>query len=614
MPLLIAVRTRSCALLIGVLALTGCIAPKVIEYTAFHDREFPQRGAAAQIQQKSTAELIDTGYLLIGYIDLRRNVRTCYQEGQCVDHSDVLPSTDDVRQEAAARGGDVVTLLEERTVLEQNDKSVCTNMATMVRMVNNVPQVITYCSAYRSVPGKLEAKITRALIWRHDPDAARGEANARAIDNALKTLEAAHRAEEAKSLSAGRSFLGNASKPKDEGAGRADDAADEEIYRAIAANDRRALQTLARAGRLSAWKDPKGRSALMVAFLADRPDAVRTLLALDKDVNRRDRSGLSALHYAAARADVALVRELVNAGHDLRAKTSDGASLLFYALYNPRVEVFEWLLTQRLDPRERTAREETTLMIAAEAAAPSTLRRLLDLGVPINERDRDGRSALLSAARSGRPDAVDFLLRARADVRAADNDGNTALHYAATGGKREVVRTLLGRGLNINAENKSAGTPLIVALGAEQWEAASYLIDRGAALTTSKYTAEDTAAFLISKNQPRLLQRYITAFPPLKELLARDPDWLQYAAKTSGRETIKFMVDLGARVDRPGTDGVAPLLVAATAGNAAAVRALLELKADPVARDRRGYTALKTATLGGHAKVVEALRQFGVKE
>lgn len=596
--------------------LSGCVSPKVVDYKAFHDREFSARAKAADIQQKTTADLFEGGYLLLGYIDLRRNVRTCYDDGQCVSHSDVLPSRDDIRQEAAQRGGDVVTLLEERTILEQHNKSYCISFSTTTVMVNKVPQVITTCTGYRTVPGKLEAKITRALIWRHDPQAARDDANARAIDAALKTLEAVSRADEAKP-SEGRSFFGTITAgiaKKDDAAVPGSDPTSREIYRAILGNDREAFAALAQSGKLQAWSDTEGRSALMAALVVDRFDAARTLLDLDKGLERRDKSGLSALHYAVARGDVLLIQEFVKAGYDLRSKTTRGVPLLFYAAFNSRFGVYEWLTANGSNPAERTAQNETLLMTVAEVGREPLLRRLLNSGANVDDQDSNGRTALMTAARGGRLDSVQLLLKARARSDITDNIGSTVLHYAAASGKRAVLQALLERPIPINAENKNGNTALITALARQRWDAMQYLIDRGASLTSSKVSAEAVAAELIDKNQPRMLQRYTEAYPSLKELLQRDPRWLQHAAKTSGKGTIGFLADLGARINHPGSDGLTPLMTAASAGNLETVRALLELKADPSVRDRHGQTALRMATVKGHVKVVETLRELGARE
>jgi uncharacterized protein len=595
----------------------GCVPPKVVRYTSFHDREFSARSQPATIQEKSSAELLGSGYLLIGYLDLRRNVRTCYETGGCVDYADTLPSRDELLTEAARRGGDVVTLLEERTVIEANDKTICTNMSTSVKMVNDVPQVTATCTTHQRIPGKLEAKISRALIWRQDPDAARSDANARAIELAMKELEATYASEKVtatRSQDAGLASTFGKSAGKDDTTARGLDAFDRQVYSAIDANDSQLLYTLARDGKLQTWKDDKDRSALMVAISAGQPEAARTLLAIDRGLERRDNAGRSAMHYAARSADLSLVQELHKAGYDLRHKSDGSMSPLFYALLNPRTEVFEWILDQGADIKELTALGETTLMAAAIVGHEPLIRRLLDLGLDINQQDTNGRTALMYAVRYDRLRAVQLLLKERARLDSIDKDGHTVLHHAVSGGGREVLAALLERGVDINAESNTGRTALIVAIAGDKWDAAHFLIDRGARMTTNKITAEHVAVRLIDSNQPQLLKRYLDAFPPVKELALRDPDWLQHAAKSSGSETIKFLVGLGARVDRRGTDGRTPLMTACSAGNPATARALLELKADPGLRDTRNQTALKIATLNGHAKVVETLREFQVRE
>ncbi|MBI3546072.1 MAG: ankyrin repeat domain-containing protein [Gammaproteobacteria bacterium] len=598
------------------LFLGACVAPRVLEYTSFHKHDFPARTEPAKIQTTAAADLLKNGYLLIGYIDLRRNLRTCYEDNQCENHSDISPAHDELQREAAQRGGDVLTLLEDRTVIEPRNKSYCSSTTTTVVTIDNMPRTITICASTHNVAGKLEAKISRALIWRYDPEAARGEANAQAIDTALKTIEASYRADETKAAGGG-SFLANLfpnSNKKTKPPTAETDVLGEQILLGIRNNDVRLLYALARDGKLQKWKDEKNRSALMVAILAERLEAARTLLAIEPGIERRDDNGLSALHYAVARADVGLLKEMVKAGYDLRRKTGQAPPLLYFSPWNPKMEVFEWLRQQGLDARERTADNESLLQVTADAGNETLLRRVLELDPEINLQDKHDITALMAAADKARLGAVQILLQAHSRTDLRDKNGNTVLHHAAIGGKRDVLQIFLQQGLDLNALNEKGASPLIVAIATDKWDAARYLIDRGAALVTAKLAAEDIAQLLISKNQPQLLQRYLTAYPTLKELVQRDPDWLQYAAKTSGRETIRYLADLGARLNRSGSDGLTPLMTASVAGNSDAVRALIELKADATLRDAANQTALKKATLKGQAKVVETLRELGVKE
>lgn len=595
-------------------SLLGCVPPRVLDYTSFHSRNFSPRKDPARIESATAGELLRNGYLLIGYMDLRRNVRTCYQDNTCDSYSDPLPSHDELRREAADRGGDVLTVLEDRTVIETKNKSYCVGFTTTVVMIQNTPQTISVCNSYRTVPGKLEAKITRTLIWRHDPEAAQGEANARAIDTALKTIEAKYRSDEDKRSGHGGSLFANLKADSANAPVSAPDPLGEQIFLAIRNDDVRLLYALARDGHLQKWTDEKKRTALMVAILNDRYESARTLLAIDPGVERRDSSGLSAIHYAVARGDLPFIQEMTKQGYDVRQKNDQGASLLFFSVWNKRIDVFEWLLQQRLDPRGRTKDNVTLLSVAAVSGSEAVTKRLLELGMAVNHQDDQGFTALMGAAGEGQTGTLRLLLKAGARIQPRDRKGNDALHHAALGGKREVIELLLQAGMVIDSTNEKGLTPLIVAVVFGKQEAASYLMDRGARLTTDSITAEDMAQLLISQNQPLLLQRYVAAYPPLKVLMQRDPDWLEYAAKTSGRETIRYLVDLGAQVNRFGTSGMTPLMTASSAGNSATVRALLELKADATLKDRKNQTALKKATLQGHAQVVETLRAFGVRE
>jgi ankyrin repeat protein len=60
-------------------------------------------------------------------------------------------------------------------------------------------------------------------------------------------------------------------------------------------------------------------------------------------------------------------------------------------------------------------------------------------------------------------------------------------------------------------------------------------------------------------------------------------------------------------------DGHVPLTAAAVAGDASAVRRLLEAGADANARGQSGYTALAHAARQGHLEVVELLIEHGAR-
>ncbi|MEC5386069.1 ankyrin repeat domain-containing protein [Uliginosibacterium sp. H3] len=610
---------RLCRMLAGIAmcVMAGCVPSKLLKYSAFHEREFAPRSKPAEIQQRSTAEVLAGGYLLIGYIDLRRNVRTCYVDGSCTNHADKAPADTDLQQEAAQKGGDVVTILEERAIVEKNDKSICTSFYSTTTMVNGTPVTTTYCSSYRIVPGKLEALISRALVWRLEPAMAGSDANARAIETALKVLEAAQLADEqpgARALISSKNLVRETPLPVVQVPDMDNEALDRTIQRAVEQNDRGVLAALAKDGRLNVWKDEKGHSALMLALLRRKPDAVRTLLPLEQDRMRRDTEGLNVLDYAVATGDLPLVKDVVAAGHDVRGHNGYGQSPLFFATLNEHKEVFEWLLGQGLRASETDARDATVLMFAAESGQLALVQRIVRMAIDIDAKERDGRNALMVAARGSRPEAVKVLLAAMIDTQAVDKRGFSALHYAAAVGDLESARLLLKGGVWIDTVSKDGTTAILLAILQEKWAFAEFLATKEASVEAPAFTAADVATTLVSRKQLTLLKYWLGQSPGLAASFKGNPDWLVHAAKSSNADIVKYMVADGAPLNRAGSNGVTPLMAAAQAGNEEAVRALLELKADPRLRDGRKQTALQMAEQNGHEQVVALMGRFGVRQ
>jgi ankyrin repeat protein len=70
---------------------------------------------------------------------------------------------------------------------------------------------------------------------------------------------------------------------------------------------------------------------------------------------------------------------------------------------------------------------------------------------------------------------------------------------------------------------------------------------------------------------------------------------------------VKYLASVGARTDIPGTTGLTPLHWAAGWGNLETVRALIELGADPGARNAFDQTAASVASLHGRHDVAAYL-------
>ena len=81
------------------------------------------------------------------------------------------------------------------------------------------------------------------------------------------------------------------------------------LQRAAAAGDSAALDGLLQTSDVNA-RDAAGRTALLVAVLRGRSEAVATLLAHGADPNAADASGVTPLAAALARGDASMVETL----------------------------------------------------------------------------------------------------------------------------------------------------------------------------------------------------------------------------------------------------------------------------------------------------------------
>ena len=86
---------------------------------------------------------------------------------------------------------------------------------------------------------------------------------------------------------------------------------------------------------------------------------------------------------------------------------------------------------------------------------------------------------------------------------------------------------------------------------------------------------------------------------------------LTCAAEFGHAECIKFLVERGAAVNMPNTDGDTPLMIATEKGHVECVNILIEAGANVNIANNYGYEALLDAVLNGHSKCTKELIQAG---
>lgn len=161
------------------------------------------------------------------------------------------------------------------------------------------------------------------------------------------------------------------------------------------------------------------------------------------------------------------------------------------------------------------------------------------------------------------------------DVNQPGPDGDYPLHVAARRGRVVITRELLRAGARIDVTDREGRTPLHTALAEGKRQVAEVLFQEGA---------------------------------------EQSPQDLLHALVRSGvsdRDSLRLLVAQGADVNALGTDGKAPLHLAAEQGAHLLAKRLIDLGANVNLPDAEGRTPLTIARTLGHWDTVSVLEGFG---
>jgi uncharacterized protein len=370
----------------------------------------------------------------------------------------------------------------------------------------------------------------------------------------------------------------------------------------------------------AAW----GYAESPVADAAEHRDLTVLRAIVNKgSVNAAQSDGTTALHWAAHWSDAEMASLLLRAGGNAKTVNRFGATPLSEAAQAGSAAIVEALLSAGADPKTLTTDDgETVLMIAARAGHLDVVKLLVARGADVNAHENyKGQTALMWAAAERHSDVVKYLLDHGADGKARsferDNKmpklsaassitpiargGLAALHFAAREGDIESARWLLDAGVDANLGDGDGTPALTVALMNKQYTFAKFLLDRGANPNvadvrgrTPLYAAIDARNEDYSALPTRKGSDPMPSIDLIRALLdhGADPN-MALVRNLPGRSGM----DAG---DTTLDEGTTPLMRAARAGDAEAMRLLVAKGADPKRQTRSGNDILLYAAGVGY--------------
>jgi uncharacterized protein len=354
-----------------------------------------------------------------------------------------------------------------------------------------------------------------------------------------------------------------------------------------------------------------------------RAAALEMIAKKAADVNAAEADGTTPLLWAATLNDTELVARLLKAGANPNVRNQLGATPLVEAAFNANTGMIRALLDAGADANAPGADGQTALMVVARTADTGAAKLLLDKGANPNLKEKQrGQTALMWAAANSQSAMMRELLDHSAEVDAkSDPDlmtplvsgepraqprppgAMTAMLFSVREGCMDCVKALVEHGAKLDLPDPEGVTPLISAIFNAHFDVAKYLIDKGANVNrwdwwgrTPLYLAVDynTLPHGGRPDQPSLDETLpidivrillekgadanpqIKIFPPyrstgndrgLDTMLQIGTTPLLRAAKAQDAPVIKLLLEHGALIDLPNSQGWTPMVAASGMGS-----------------------------------------------
>lgn len=176
---------------------------------------------------------------------------------------------------------------------------------------------------------------------------------------------------------------------------------------------------------------------------------------------------------------------------------------------------------------------------------------------------------------------------------------------AVKGDDERAVRALLQRGFDSNTRDPQGQTGLLLALREPSPKVARVLIDAPQTDVEARNAQDESPLMMAAlKGQQEFVDKLIARDADINK-----PGWapLHYAATTGQLAIIRVLLEKHAFIDAQSPNGTTPLMMAAMYGTTEAVKLLLDEGADTLMRNEQGMTAADFAQRGRRPDAIKLL-------
>jgi ankyrin repeat protein len=282
---------------------------------------------------------------------------------------------------------------------------------------------------------------------------------------------------------------------------------------------------------------------------------------------------------------------LVEAKANVNAARWTGDTPLMAAAHSGNAELVKLLLDHgaKLDVTE-TRMGQTPLMWAAAEGKAEVVQVLIERGADVKAVSKTGFSPLLFAAQSGNVATVKSLIAAKADPNFKTPDGTGAFTLALARGHEGVARLMLDYDVDVNQKDRFGSTPLHEAVRMGKGELVRDLVKRGAQIEAPNGRPAGPGSFFRTGELTPFL----------------------VAAESGSTAMMKLLIELGANPKAKNPDGVGAVTLTTQSRKMDALKFVVETVGLDVTEVRRGGgSPLHTALRFGSTEIVQYLVEKG---
>lgn len=207
---------------------------------------------------------------------------------------------------------------------------------------------------------------------------------------------------------------------------------------------------------------------------------------------------------------------------------------------------------------------------------------------------------------------VDLLLRAGANPSQPDDGGLSPISKAAQGNDLASLKLLLAAGASPNPEDDNP--PLWRAVGNGNLQMMDVLISSGARLDRLDSYGATVLHWAATTGNEKVMLRLLKAGVPVNARSSNGSTPLHYAVRTGGvllPTSAPLLVTQGADINARMQSGTTPAMEAVLRGDSSTFHRLVQLGADPLARDAKGRNVLDLAIMQRHGSLaMELLERY----